>query len=196
MFSIQTFLFSILGIGLILNSYLFEWPKELQLTALIMGVYLLLWNILLFCTRNNTSYKKWHLLGAFCFVFLAWAQAPKATEIINSSKKIAMYIGSIDFEGTVYVAYNYGNQPSLPYYLKTKKLRVEDQTHLCEEVLFLFAKTEINALFLLNKQQYDYFCAQSAETIPVKRIQTYMIDRLGTTDYYILNSRVLHTEPK
>lgn len=196
MFSIQTLLFSVLAFGLILNSYLFEFPKELKLTAQILGFYLLLWNILMFFTRKNTAFRKWHLLGAFGFVFLAWAQAPKATEIINSSKKVALFITAIDFKGTIHIACNYGNQPSLPYYLKTKNLWVEDQTHLSEDILFQLAKTESSALFLLNRQQYDYFCAQSAATIPAKHIQTYMIDRVGTTDYYVLNSRALHTVHK
>jgi hypothetical protein len=189
MFGIQTAVFLIIAIGLFSLNYLIELTKEIQLIAQILGIYLLFWNFALFLTRKKTSYNKWHLLGAFGFVFLAWAQAPKATEIINSSKKVALHVKSINFEGTVHIAYNFGNQPSLPYYLKTQKNMVENQTHLTEDLLFQFAKKEKPALFLLNKHQYDYFCAQFKKPIPAKYIQTFMIDRVGTTDYFVINSK-------
>ena len=129
------------------------------------------------------------MLGALGFLMLAWTIAPMTTKIINSSKQVAEACAVMQEDGVVSIAFNYGSQPSLPYYLLQNGFLVQNDTQVSDEDLYGKAIQENKTLFILNADQYVFFNKQTDADIPAKRIQTLMIDRLGSTDYYLIHAR-------
>lgn len=188
---LQFIIFYSLAIGLISVQFVFEIPSILGNTVLILGVYVLLWTSLLFWKLKSNVYNRIHLIGAFGFVLLAWALAPWATNAVNSSKRIADYFQSSDEKVQIVIATNYGNQPSLPYYLMVQGFKISDETRTpIEEIVAQFSGITQTA-FVLSRAQFDYFTEFFEREIPHQHVQTLIIDRKGSTDYFIVFSNDL-----
>jgi 4-amino-4-deoxy-L-arabinose transferase-like glycosyltransferase len=189
---VQFFIFYSLSLGLILAQFLVEIPAVLGNTLLILGVYVFLWTSILFWKLKSEYYNRIHLLGAFGFVLLAWTLAPWATNAVNSSKRIADSFQSNGEKVQVVIATNYGNQPSMPYYLMAQGFKVSDETKTpIEEIVSQFSGNAQTA-FVLSRAQFDFFTEFFDKEIPHEHIQTLMIDRKGRTDYFIVSSKDLN----
>lgn len=188
---LQFFIFYTLALGLISAQFFVELPQILGNTTLILGVYVLVWTSILFWKLKSSVYNHIHLIGAFGFVLLAWVLAPWATNAVNSSKRIADYFQSTDKQTQIIIATNYGNQPSLPYYLMVQGFQVFDQTHTPIEEIIVNRKFMPEAAYVMSREQYDFLCSHFERPIPNQAIQTLMIDRKGSTDYFIVFSKDL-----
>jgi 4-amino-4-deoxy-L-arabinose transferase-like glycosyltransferase len=185
---VQFFIFYALSLGLISAQFVAEIPAVLGNTLLALGIYIFLWTSILFWKLKSNSYNRMHLLGAFGFVLLAWTIAPWATNAVNSSKRIADYFKSSDEKVQIIIATNYGNQPSLPYYLMVQGFKISDETRTpIEEIVAQFSGNAQTA-FVLSRAQFDYFTEFFEREIPHQHVQTLIIDRKGSTDYFIVFS--------
>ncbi len=185
---LQFFIFYTLALALISAQFFVELPQVLGNTTLILGVYVLVWTSILFWKLKAATYNRVHLFGAFGFVLMAWTLAPWATNAINSSKRIAQNFDKNKPKELVVIAFNFGSQASLPYYLLKQGLNVQDATKLNLEELFELMNSPCSCSFILNAEQFEFMCEGFEREIPHQRIQTLMIDRKGSTDYFVVRA--------
>lgn len=189
---VQFFIFYALSLGLISAQFVAEIPAVLGNTLLLLGIYVFLWTSILFWKLKSKAYNRIHLIGAFGFVLFAWILAPLATNAVNSSKRIADYFQSRDERVQIVIATNYGNQPSLPYYLMVQGFKISNETRTSiEEIVSQYAGNAQTA-FVLSRAQFDYFTEFFEREIPHQHVQTLIIDRKGSTDYFIVFSKDLN----
>lgn len=157
--------------------------QNFKLPIIILGIYLTVWLASLIINRKSNNYPLYHLVGAWGFLLSTWLLAPKATSLINSSKQIAQLCRENYPKMKVLIAYNFGQQPSLPYYLLNHGLEVENVVGMdIDEIL------DHNDDFVLVANEEQFFAVKNkcGKDLPFEQIQTFIIDRHGMTDYYIV----------
>ena len=180
------------GLGLLLL-FIHQWveiPSQLNLVRYVFATFLIIYTVVLVIQKNRQNEAKYYQYGAFLFVILAWIFMPTISNLLNSSKQIAEVLPTANTENQkkVYIAYNFGRQPSLPYYLKLKGYDVQDATRLYKSELKKLTDEAPQSIFLMNQEQYEYILIESNRKWSVQNISTLMIDRRGATNYYLIQS--------
>ncbi len=178
-----------LSLALCILPFYLQLPQNIALLLMILGLVLMGITIFIIIKRNHRQLQYFQMGGALLFIFTAWTIAPQITQLINSSKRVAMHIGEKEPPvNHVFIGHNFGEQPSLPFYLLTEGCEITDATQYTPEQLFEKSYAlELN-VFILSKDQYDFFCQKVGRKIPFESVKSLIIDRKETADYYIVTS--------
>ncbi|MES2838291.1 MAG: glycosyltransferase family 39 protein [Bacteroidota bacterium] len=178
------------AIGLCIVPAILNFPSGVCVSAFVVGLFLLFITIFIIVKRNHPSLSRYQLIFTILFVLASWSVVPQISQLINSSKRVADVIEKkVSPMGHVFIGRNYGNQPSLPFYLLNKGFTITDATYFTNEQLFEASKTKQLNIFVLSNEQYNYFCEQTSNKIKSEMVSTLIIDRVQKSDYYIVSSR-------
>jgi 4-amino-4-deoxy-L-arabinose transferase-like glycosyltransferase len=182
----------IMALGLLSAPFLVELPLNISVLIMLLGLILLTINIMLIVYRHHPRFLHFQLGGALLFILTAWTIAPQITQLVNSSKRVAALFNEKDPPETVYICHNFGEQPSLPFYLLQKNLLVADVTYYSPAELIQLTAEKCGCSFILNRQQYELLCSHYNKNIENDRISSLIIDRKEISDYYIVHSASIH----
>jgi 4-amino-4-deoxy-L-arabinose transferase-like glycosyltransferase len=178
-----------LSLALCSIPFYLQLPQNITFLLLMLGLLLMSITVFLLLKRNHRQLHYYQMGGALFFVLTAWTIAPQITQLINSSKRVAMLIGEKNPPlNHVFIGHNFGEQPSLPFYLLTKGCEITDATHYTPAQLFEKSYGIELTVFILSKEQYDYFCSQVGREIQYESVSSLIIDRKETANYYVVTS--------
>jgi hypothetical protein len=179
----------VLSLALCSVPFYLQLPQNISLLLSILGLILMIITVFIIIKRNHHQLHFYQMCGALLFILSAWTVAPQITQLINSSKRVALVIGEKEpHPNHVFIGHNFGEQPSLPYYLLTKGCEITDATQYTPAQLFEKSYAMELNVFILSKEQYDFFCQQVGRKIHFESVKSLIIDRKETADYYIVSS--------
>jgi 4-amino-4-deoxy-L-arabinose transferase-like glycosyltransferase len=177
----------LLSIALCIVPYYLQLPQNLIVLLMALGLVLLAITVVILIKRNSVKLHYFQMVGALLFILFTWLIAPHITQLIDSSKSVAKVISIHEPDANhVFIGHNFGEQPSLPYYLLIKGYEISDVAHLDPSQLYEKTKELSLNVFILSKEQYAFFCEQAGHIIPHKLISSLIIDRTGSAEYYIV----------
>jgi 4-amino-4-deoxy-L-arabinose transferase-like glycosyltransferase len=178
-----------LGLALGIVPFYLNLPLLMSVLLLILGLTLLSINGYVLYHRKNEQVQRFQLGGALLFILVAWTIAPQITQLINSSKRVATYVSSATPKASkVYIVHNFGEQPSLPFYLlKNGNLPIDATLFSNEELLQTYSSQALS-VFLLNKEKFEYLNNHFGGNLPYVTVSALIIDRKEKSDYYIVSS--------
>jgi 4-amino-4-deoxy-L-arabinose transferase-like glycosyltransferase len=182
----------IMGMALICSPFFIALPNIVALLIGLLGSILLAITITLIVYRKNVLFQKLQLGGAILFVLTAWTIAPQITQLVNSSKRVANLFTETHPPETVFICHNFGEQPSLPFYLLLKNVMVNEATQFTESELLLSTQKLTGNAYILNQHQYELICDYYGKKIPYEHVSSLIIDRKEVSDYYIVRSKNIH----
>lgn len=167
-----------------LNANLFlELSNTLKLNLLFVGIVGLIGVLFQWITFKKSHYFLVQMVCNYALLLSIWIAAPRITQLIDSSKRIEKFLdGKTKEDCTVFIGNIVPHQPSLPFYLR--KFTDDIQIYIFKEELAKHLYDEGQQIFILNKEQADYFLTIKPE-IQFHFISTLIIDRKGMSDYYL-----------
>lgn len=192
--SVHFFIQFSLGLALIIVPFYLQLPLIICISLLLLGLILVVITVVILLKRKETTVQRYQLGGALLFVFFAWTIAPQITQLINSSKRVAEYVSEFSPKvDHVFIGHNFGEQPSLPFYiLKYGNIPTDATNYSNEELVSLYA-TQPKSVLILNKEKYDYICQSLGINLAYKTVSSLIIDRKEKSDYYIISTPDINT---
>ncbi len=176
-----------LGIALFILPYFLDFPAKLTILLIALGLLLISINVLLIYKRQHNNLYLYHLAGGMVFVFSLWAIAPSLTQLLSSSKQLGAAVNSKNAsKQQVFIGHNFGEQPSLAFYLLKNGKQPIDATNLSNDELVKAYANAPQSIIVLNQEKYDFLCQALGKTLPYKSVSTFIVDRKGKSDYYIV----------
>jgi len=176
-----------IGIALCLVPFFFQFPSNMWPFIVVLGLLLIGINLFILIKREHQKLYLLQLAGGIIFILTVWLIAPFLTPILSSSKQVASAIVSKNVGvKQVFIGHNFGEQPSLPFYLLKNGCQPIDVTQFSKEELVKAYTKKPQSFFVLNQEKYDFFCQTLGKTLPYQSVSTFIIDRKGKSDYYIV----------